>query len=872
MMRRSIWAFVLISVSLVVSGWSSSALAAPTPQSPQWPANADWQKYVEGPESTDVVPTQIVSTSGSVSGADALTDPGQGGGTVLKMVAGGRKPTIVVDYGKDVGGIPYFVVHSESESPVLRASYSEGLNYLGPEGDNSPSLSDAGDLSRVDNLTISSPGELSTDLIQGGERYERISLVSPGTVTFSSIGIRFTAVRATAKDYRGWFDSSSSQLDRIWFDGAYTLQLDELPANAVPGPWNVINGVLNGNGGGAGLLRMGSTWSNYTMSFDFQSTEKEVGWLVHARSASIGYLFLLDGTADSASSSGTLREIALSPNSATNIATVSLSRPISSGAWYRVQTAVSNTGVTTSIDGHELSRFNIDSLPAGAPVYRSGSAGFLFLGSEANIKDLDITTPAGSTLFANKLSQSAVLADFTGSNLGTPDPLPILLDGAKRDREDWSGDLGVSAPVDFYSTDADAYVRESLRLLGSYQGADGEAAGQASPTSTLGTFPDDENAYSASYSMEEVDNIATYYLYTGDLAFVRTEWPMISRELAYDQSLVDSRGLLTTDASNGMDWDYYDGAKTGEVTAYNDIYYETLKDASVLANALGMDAQAAAFSQKSELVRSAINQYLFDPKDGLYVVSNLKPTAVAQDANSLAVVDGIAPAGQDAAILGALYKALPSSKFGPLPYSANAGYRVAVSPYVTDQEVQASFAAGDTGRAMSILRTTWGHMIAPGPDFTGADWELVGANGYPGFGSYTSLAHGWASGATADLSAYVLGVQPSSAGYRTWLVQPHPGSLSWVEGDVPTPIGTIAVRWAQEHATGRFALLVSAPPETTGTVSVPVPPSGAAVIVRFSKFGKSLQSRRSFTTPVGSTSLAFEATGGVTYHFDVIPR
>jgi alpha-L-rhamnosidase len=222
--------------------------------------------------------------------------------------------------------------------------------------------------------------------------------------------------------------------------------------------------------------------------------------------------------------------------------------------------------------------------------------------------------------------------------------------------------------------------------------------------------------------------------------------------------------------------------------------------------------------------------------------------------------------------LGALYKALPSSKFGPLPYSANAGYRVAVSPYVTDQEVQASFAAGDTGRAMSILRTTWGHMIAPGPDFTGADWELVGANGYPGFGSYTSLAHGWASGATADLSAYVLGVQPSSAGYRTWLVQPHPGSLSWVEGDVPTPIGTIAVRWAQEHATGRFALLVSAPPETTGTVSVPVPPSGAAVIVRFSKFGKSLQSRRSFTTPVGSTSLAFEATGGVTYHFDVIPR
>ncbi len=93
------------------------------------------------------------------------------------------------------------------------------------------------------------------------------------------------------------------------------------------------------------------------------------------------------------------------------------------------------------------------------PVYRSGSIGFLFLGTEANVKDLDITTPAGATLFANKLSRSTVLADFTGSDLGTPDPLPIILDGAKRDREDWSGDLGVSAAVDFYTTDADAYVR-----------------------------------------------------------------------------------------------------------------------------------------------------------------------------------------------------------------------------------------------------------------------------------------------------------------------------------------------------------------------------------------------------------------------------
>ena len=134
----------------------------------------------------------------------------------------------------------------------------------------------------------------------------------------------------------------------------------------------------------------------------------------------------------------------------------------------------------------------------------------------------------------------------------------------------------------------------------------------------------------------------------------------------------------------------------------------------------------------------------------------------------------------------------------------------AVSPFVTNEEVRAEFAQGDTASALSLLQKLWGYMDSPGPDFTGADWELVGPTGAPGFGSYTSLAHGWASGATADLSQYVLGVQPYRPGYRAWLVQPHPGSLTWAEGNVPTPLGTITVRWAQSPTSGAFSLQVSA--------------------------------------------------------------
>ena len=93
---------------------------------------------MEAPKSSDVAPTHIVRTSGSVVGANALADPGESGVAVLKMVAGGAKPTIVVDYGKDVGGVPYFVVRSESGSPVLRAPLQRGAQYFGPRATRRP--------------------------------------------------------------------------------------------------------------------------------------------------------------------------------------------------------------------------------------------------------------------------------------------------------------------------------------------------------------------------------------------------------------------------------------------------------------------------------------------------------------------------------------------------------------------------------------------------------------------------------------------------------------------------------------------------------------------------------------------------------------
>jgi alpha-L-rhamnosidase len=81
------------------------------------------------------------------------------------------------------------------------------------------------------------------------------------------------------------------------------------------------------------------------------------------------------------------------------------------------------------------------------------------------------------------------------------------------------------------------------------------------------------------------------------------------------------------------------------------------------------------------------------------------------------------------------------------------------------------------------------------------------------------LAHGWGSGPTSALSKYVLGVRPVEPGYKTWLIEPQTGDLSWAEGTVPTPYGPIEVKWRKTSK--GLSLKINVPDGTSGTVGVP---------------------------------------------------
>ena len=306
--------------------------------------------------------------------------------------------------------------------------------------------------------------------------------------------------------------------------------------------------------------------------------------------------------------------------------------------------------------------------------------------------------------------------------------IPVILDGAKRDRRPWIGDLLVQGRTAFSSLGFGAkgsdYIKSTIAAFGATQAADGSIFGHIGNWTV---WPPTGGFYSTSYSTYFVLDLASYYLYSGDAPFVESQYQTMKRQLAYNRALVDpSSGLLITGPGNGRDWDFYDGDKPGAVTAYNAIYYKALTDAARLAGDLaGRDpgnpsaatwqADAATWSSQATDAqaahqRDAVRRRAWRLQAGR--PRQRRPTPGPRSRRTPTPRrsrSDVAPAGTHAGILRYLRNNL-WGRFGPQPYSPDANYSTVISPFVTGMEVDARFAAGDTDGALALIHNLWDQM------------------------------------------------------------------------------------------------------------------------------------------------------------------
>ncbi|KAH0356315.1 bacterial alpha-L-rhamnosidase domain-containing protein, partial [Aureobasidium melanogenum] len=385
----------------------------------------------------------------------------------------------------------------------------------------------------------------------------------------------------------------------------------------------------------------------------------------------------------------------------------------------------------------------------------------------------------------------------------------VLVDGAKRDRLIWPGDMHVITPSLFVSTSDDAAITNSIDNLFSLQNASGKLP--------YAGYPFKQDTYSATYHLYNLIGVSDYYKFTDDLEYVRNKWNAWKLGLNFSLGFIDETGLMNVTSPD--DWLRF--GQGGHNIEANAILYFTINEGLTLAAALNDSSVKSSWEAYASGIKESANKLLWNATAGLYH-DNETTTLMPQDGNSFAVLANLTNnATQASAISNAL-----CARWGP--YGAPAVEAAdAVSPFIGAFELEAHLHANNATAALELMRLEWGFMLDD-PRMTNSTFiEGYAFDGATHYAPYTndpriSHAHGWSTGPTAFLSQYIAGVQLVTAGGRTWKMAPKLGDLTTAHAGFSTSVGTFEV-FTNVTSNGSISMDFSTPVGTRGGVAVPYP-------------------------------------------------
>ncbi|KAF9490904.1 Six-hairpin glycosidase [Pleurotus eryngii] len=409
---------------------------------------------------------------------------------------------------------------------------------------------------------------------------------------------------------------------------------------------------------------------------------------------------------------------------------------------------------------------------------------------------------------------------FNNATLGVSGP--IIVDGAKRDRAVWPGDMGVAVPSQFVSTNDLIPTRNALSTM------------FAAINPTTGALPESgpplSQQGSDTYHAWTLIGTHNYFLYSGDVEWLRTIWSNYTKAVAFLEGKVDGQiGLMNV--TGLRDWARLGGG--GINAAGNALLYRVLVTTSELASHLNERSLSTAYAANATSIKTRFNDVFWLPSAGMYK-DNQTTSLCPQDANSFAVIFNVTNAPeQDKSISQGLTKNWNSlGSIAPeLPNT--------ISPFIGGFELQAHFIAGNDGLAMDLLRREWGYMLYTNLSVQSTLLEgynsdgSIGYRGDRGYNSdpaYVSHAHGWSAGPTSALTFYVLGLTVTSPQGATWEVAPHLSGLNAAEGQFETPLGAYLASWRTVNEGGKvFEIDLETPLGTSGVFRSPI--VGGALLV-----------------------------------------
>ncbi len=389
-----------------------------------------------------------------------------------------------------------------------------------------------------------------------------------------------------------------------------------------------------------------------------------------------------------------------------------------------------------------------------------------------------------------------------------PNMTDAYTDTPWRERGQWWGDANIAFAINSVVYGDTALLRRGLRQVAATAHPDGLLAPIAPAHGDTSSLLD--------YHLGWIELLYRYWQLTDDQALVAELYPTMQRALAYPQRYANQSGLLDLPLDGGwwetalLDWTAWN-SRTGISTALNAQYAAANRWGATLAGMLGDSAAASVYQARAQLLTDELNAQLYlDQRQG-YTASRL-PTRLrrpAPQAQAWALHYGAVPAARQASVGTAL-----ADQVEPFWVAGYAVAEISGLYWVLDGLGQ----TGQASAARTLIHHEYGRLLARGATTW---WETFTSDQRID----SSLSHAWGGAPTWYLSSYLLGAQQQDR--RTWVVAPQPAGLTWARGTIPFNQSNLAVSW-QQPVCGSFALTLSAPAETTGTLRIPVP-SGATV-------------------------------------------
>lgn len=368
--------------------------------------------------------------------------------------------------------------------------------------------------------------------------------------------------------------------------------------------------------------------------------------------------------------------------------------------------------------------------------------------------------------------------------------LDTFVDCPWREQALWLNDTLVVFPLYLALTGDTLLPARCLKL-----GLDGQAANGLIPV-----VPPSEAEWFSNMQAIAALMLSEYYLYSGDLAFVREAMPGILRGLDIYRTWRGANELVANQESvaNFIDWGYAADISEleGTTAILNLLIAAAFHRTANLLRALGDEEEATIRQRESEKIAHAVVGTMWDAsREGFLDClgsASRKPT-VSQHPHAVGLFFDLLPETlQEKAVARLLDTGVVEAEF-----------------YFQYFVIGALSRSGNERDALLKIRQLWGEMVEKGSSTV---WE--GRRGNDSFEGCGSLCHAFSCAPLAFMQGVLLGIRPLLPGFREFAIDPHPLELERCQGSVPTPKGQIVVEWVKRGM--RLDLVVQIPPGITG--------------------------------------------------------